>query len=341
MGNLEQEARPGFPARKRWEARFAVITLAAIFLFASAASASSFQEKTQPAKAPTTDGSATPKGPATQQTNATPEKPKNSAAEDTPKDSAVAKAKPQKRPTWRVHVISDVPVPSVSVHAKKTQLSEVTAEIGRQLKIPIVLSALMKQQQLTTDFENFTVEAAVRLLAPRAIIDYIVTGGNGSLPSKKEPIAIYLMAYDERPPREGPWMANRSGAELIVGVVYATEEEEKAALVIKERDLQVTFKDNLFTVKVHKQYLTDVLQEVADKAGVPFVILTTDGTQKEIDEVVSWSIDNATLEELTSTWFPNAIRLYWRTDLESYVSKPLRLTIESMDRAQVERIITP
>lgn len=329
MGYLEQEAR------------FAAITLA-ILLFASSASASSFQEKTPPAKDTTRDGSAGQKGSATQQTNAAPEKPKNSAAADKAKDPAVvAKAKPQKRPPWRVLVISDVPIPSVSVHAKKAQLSDVTAEIGRQLNIPVVLSAQLKQQQLTTDFENFTVEAAARLLAPRAIIDYVVTGGNGPLPSKKEPLAIYLMNYDENPPREGPFVLNKSGAQMLVGMLYATEDEEKVALEEKARDLQVSLKDDLFSLKVHKQYLTDVLETVAVKAKIPFAILTNDRGQKELEEVVTWSIDKVSLEDLTKTWFPNGIRLYWRTDLESYVSKPLRLTIEPMDKTQVERIITP
>ncbi len=328
MVNLEQGARAGFPARKRWEARFVATLLFAVLSLGSAVSASSYQQKVEPAKDFAKEPSSAPVAPPTQQ---------NTAAATTPKSTAADKQKPQKRPTFRVHVISDVPIPSISVHAKKAPMTAVAAEIERQLKVPVILSASLRQEQLTTDFENFSVEAAAKLLAPRVIIDYIITGGNGSLGSTKQPKSIYLMAYNEQPPRVGPWMANRSGAELVVGVVYATEAEEKAALEIKERDLQVTFKDNLFTVKVHKQYLTDVLQEIADKAGIPFVILTNNGAQKEIDEVVSWSINNATLEELTRTWFPNGIRLYWRTDLESFVSKPLRITIENHSGVQAEQ----
>jgi hypothetical protein len=43
------------------------------------------------------------------------------------------------------------------------------------------------------------------------------------------------------------------------------------------------------------------------------------------------------LEELTRSWFPNGIRLYWRTDLESFVSKPLRITIENNSGVQAEQ----
>jgi hypothetical protein len=326
MGKLEQEARAGFPARKRWEACFVATFFFVVVCFAGRLEANAFQAITPATAAPQHDAS-----PVTNQ----PTKPGPTA----PASSATQKPKPQppQKPSLRVNVVTGVPIPSISVHAKNVQLSAVTAVIERELKIPIVLSTKMKQQELTTDFENFPVESAVKLLAPRAIIDYVISGGNGELPSTKEPKAIYLMAYDEKPPREGPWTANKSGAEMLVGVVYATEEEEKAALEIKERDLQVTFKDNLFTVKAHKQYLTDVLHEIAAKAEIAFVILTTDGSQKEIDQVVSWSIDNSTLEELTRTWFPNAIRLYWRTDLESFVSKPLRITIEQNSGVQAEQ----
>lgn len=328
MGKLEQEATTGFPARKRWEACFVATFFFVIFAVVSPTQTSAFQQTSKPA----TDAAQQPR-PASTSPSTTPTKP----AGTDQKSPVPAKPKSPKRPAFRVNVITNVPIPSISVHAKKAPLSAVVAEIERQMKVPIVLSGQMSSQELTTDFENFTVEAAVKLLAPRAIIDYVISGGNGSQASTKEPKSIYLMAYDEKPPREGPWIANKTGAEMVVGVVYATEEEEKAALEIKERDLQVAFKDNLFTVKVHKQYLTDVLQEIASKANIPFAILTTDGSQQELDQVVSWSIDNATLEELTRTWFPNAIRLYWRTDLESFVSRPLRITIEKNSGVQAEQ----
>ena len=328
MGKLEQEATAGFPARKRWEACFVATFFFVIFAVVSPANTAAFQQK--PTSAP--DAAQEPRPAST-----TPSTSPNKTTGTQKQGAAVPKPAPPKKPVMRVTVISDVPIPSISVHSKKAPLSAVVAEIERQLKVPIVLSGQMRVQELTTDFENFTVEAAVKLLAPRAIIDYVITGGNGSQSSTKVPKAIYLMAYDEKPPREGPWVANKTGAEMVVGVVYATEEEEKAAMEIKERDLQVAYKDNLFTVKAHKQYLTDVLQEIANKANIPFAILTTDGSQKELDEIVSWSIDNATLEELTRTWFPNGIRLYWRTDLESFVSKPLRITIEQNSGVQAEQ----
>jgi len=129
---------------------------------------------------------------------------------------------------------------------------------------------------------------------------------------------------------------------MIVGMLYETEEEEKAALEKKKNDLQVTYNSGLFSLKVYKQFLTDVLQEVADQAHVPFAILTANGSQKEIDQLVTWNMSGVNFEELTNTWFPNGVRLYWRTDLASDVSKPLRLTIEDREEdAQAVQTVTP
>jgi hypothetical protein len=256
--------------------------------------------------------------------------------------SAPTKARPgaPKRPTFRVDTMT-TPYMAVSVHARKAPITEVTAEISKQLKLPVVLAPKIKQELVTTDFDSFPLEAAVRLLAPKVIIDYVITGGEGPIPSKKEAIAVYLMALGESPSREGPYIFNKSGAMLMVGTVYATEEEEKAAMELKKIMLQVTEQNGIFDVRAEKQYLTDVLQEIADKARIPFSVVTTDGGQMEIDKMVTWDIKAVTLEQLTRGWLPNGIRLYSRVDLQSYIEKPLRLTIERLDATQVDRIVTP
>ena len=118
--------------------------------------------------------------------------------------------------------------------------------------------------------------------------------------------------------------------------------QEKAAQEKKKNNLQVSYNSGLFSLKVQKQFLTDVLQEVADQAHIPFAILTANGSQKEIDQVVTWNMSGVNFEELTNTWFPNGVRLYWRTDLASDVSKPLRLTIEDREEdAQAVQNVTP
>ena len=278
--------------------------------------------------------SSPPKAPAAQQQPPVTQKTNSKAAP--------TKARPAapKRPTFRVDSIT-TPYMAVSVHARKAPITEVTAEISKQLKVPVVLAPKLKQELVTTDFDSFPLEAALRLLAPKVIIDYVITGGEGPVPSKKEAVAVYLMALGESPSREGPYIINKSGAQLVVGTVYGTEEEEKAALELKKVMLQVTEQNGIFDVRAEKQYLTDVLQEIADKANIPFSVVTTDGGQKELDQIVTWDIKAVTLEQLTRGWLPNGIRLYSRVDFQSYVEKPMRLTIEPLDATQVERIVTP
>src|SRR6185436_13650114 len=217
------------------------------------------------------------------------------------------------------------------------------AEIGRLLKIPVSLGNSLKQELVSADFKDLPIEAALKQLAPRPVIDYIIIGGNDSSQAvRKKPLAIYLLGADDKAPQQGPWTENKASGQLVVGMVYETEEEEKVALEKKKEELKITYTNNLFTVSVYKQFLTDVLQEVADQARIPFAILTTNGAQKEIDQVVTWNFSGVNFEELTNTWFPNGVRLYWRTDLASDVSKPLRLTIEAREEdAQAVQNVTP
>lgn len=313
---FERGVNLGFPVpiRRGWETPLSIVLFSALFLLGGA-TATSAKIIQQPGN------SKTPAG--------------------TP---AAAQASPQKRPTWRVRVVESSGAPFISVHAKKAPFSDVAAEMGRQLKlkVPIHVTDKAKQQLLTIDFDDLPLEAAVKRLSPHAVIDYVTNGGADPLyPARKQALTIYLLGPEEKAPDVPPWIMKDPSTEMYVGMVYATEEEEKAALEVKKKDLQVTYAEGLFTLHVHKQYLTDVLEEIAAKAGIGLNILTTNGSQKEIDQMVTWDIAGVSLEELTNTWFPSGIRLYSRTDLEKDVAKPLRLTIEANQDARAEQNVTP
>ena len=285
-------------------------------------------------------------GPISKPANATPATPNQSekAQSRQVKPAAPgASTSSQRARRWQVRIKDSFGVPFITIHAKKALRSEIAAELGRLLDVPVALGANIKQQQITGDFDDLPLEAVAKLLAPRSFIDYIISGGGDTTrPTRKKPIAIYLLGEDDKVPADAPWRANKSAAELIVGMVYDTEDEEKAALEKKKNNLQVTYNEGLFSLKVQKQFLTDVLQEVADQARIPFAILTANGSQKEIDQVVTWNMSGVNFEELTNTWFPNGVRLYWRTDLASDVSTPLRLTIEDREEdAQAVQNVTP
>jgi len=316
MVTFERGVNSGFPAANhRWETPLSIVLFSALFIFAGV-TASGVTIHQQPGKS----------------------KP------DAVKPATTTQASPQKHPTWRVKVVEDFGAPFVSVHAKKAPFSEVASEIGRQLKlkVPIHVTDKAKQQLLTDNFDDLPLEQAVRRLSPHAVIDYVMNGGaDPTYPARKQALTIYFLGSDEKAPDVPPWIMKDPGTQMYVGMVYATEDEEKVALEIRKKDLQVAYSDGLFTLHVHKQFLTDVLEEIAAKAGIGLNILTTNGAQKEIDQVVTWNIAAVSLEELTNTWFPSGIRLYSRTDLEKDVSKPLRLTIEPNQDAQAEQNVTP
>ncbi|HKO96115.1 MAG TPA: hypothetical protein VJU86_03920 [Pyrinomonadaceae bacterium] len=252
------------------------------------------------------------------------------------------KAKPAEK--WRVKVNNQTGIPFISIKAKGAPLADVMAELERQIKVPILLGKLMKKQSLTeVDFTDLSLEMALKTIAqdvrgPLPTVDYKITGGGGVTQARKEPIAIYMTVYNEAPPTVGPYSANESAGLIVSGFVAETPEEEKAYLEKKAQELQVSVKDGSFRVLAKKQPLTDVVGEIAAKVRIPFAILTQDTSQAEFDQVVDWDIKDSTLEDLALTWFPNAIRLYLRTDLETNSTRPLRITLErpSEVRAQAE-----
>ena len=92
----------------------------------------------------------------------------------------------------------------------------------------------------------------------------------------------------------------------------AKEEEEKALSVKMDR--------NQITVHARKQPLTAVLYEIASKVDIPFEM------KYDSSEVVNVDLSNATIEQVVRTLSPN-IRLYQRTDLQTYETRPLRLVL--------------
>lgn len=263
----------------------------------------------------------------------------------TTKAPAIAPSEKQPIPTgkWKVKVNSQTEIPFISIRAKEAPLADVMAELERQLKVPIVLGKLMKKQLLTADFEDLNLEMTLKTIAldvraPLPTVDYKITGGGGVTQARKVPIAIYLTVYNESPPGVGPYSANESAGLLVSGYVAETPEEEKAIEEKRKQELQVSVKEGSFRVLAKNRPLTEVVSEIAASVRIPFAILTQDMAQAEFDQVVDWDIKDSTLEDIALTWFPNAIRLYLRTDLETNSTRPLRITLErpSEVRAQAE-----
>jgi hypothetical protein len=235
------------------------------------------------------------------------------------KNGAAGKASAPAKPSWSVKVSKSIPV-TLTLQANDAPLTEVAAEIGRQLGVPVFLSPVMKLQRLALDVKGLPLETFMRTIAPQPYVDSVLNGGSQGQPKY---LALYLYAYNEKPPAMDTIVKGKSQAVLIQGTFG---EEDNAAQETKpEAPLQVTMNDNRISVVARKQPLAYVLAEIADKYGIPFEL------EFETNELVDITFSQYTLEEAVNS-LPANVKLYFRTDLQAYVNKPLRLVLGAPSR---------
>jgi hypothetical protein len=204
----------------------------------------------------------------------------------------------------------------ISLKAEQARVADIASELHRKLDVPVLLSPVMEKARITLELTATPLEGALRLIAPQPYIDYEVTG-DGSQPAKI--IGIYLYALNEPPPAESTLVRGDSEALLIEG---NTEEgtDAESAQDKQEKALSVKIDHNQITLHAHKQPLTAVLGEIANKVDIPFEM------KYDSSELVDVDLSNATMEQVVRTLSPN-IRLYQRTDLQTYETRPLRIVL--------------
>jgi type II secretory pathway component GspD/PulD (secretin) len=233
--------------------------------------------------------------------------------------------------SWSVRVHKTNPA-TITLQAKNAPLRDIAADIARQLGVPLMLSPLMQQQKVTLEFSRNPVETAMRLLAPQVYADYEVSGDASVTP---KPLAYYLQGFNEPPPPLTTVVKGSSEAFIIEGNTEdgtdnpaagssGTAQKTEAA---QNEPLTVTYEKGQLSVKSVKQPLNIVLFEIANKIGIPFEM------QGDTKDIVDVSFSNYTLEQAVHSLASPAIRLYIRTDLLSYETKPLRLVLKAQARS--------
>lgn len=231
-----------------------------------------------------------------------------------PAKSEASKGKEAKG-KFRLKVASG-PVRSIDLKANAALVPEIAAKLSKEFDIPVLLSPVMQKARLSIDFVGMPLEGAVRLIAPQPYADYEISG-DGSTMAKI--VALYLYAMNEPPPPESAVVHGDSEAILISGdTEEGTEPESKSDQ--ESASLSVKMERNQITVHARKQPLTAVLYEIASKVDIPFEM------KYDSSEVVNVDLNNATMEQVVRTLSPN-IRLYQRTDLQTYETRPLRLVL--------------
>ncbi len=218
---------------------------------------------------------------------------------------------------WTVGMSKETPS-TFTIKAKEARLGEITNDLSRKIKVPFFVSPLLAKQNITLEFSGMTLEGTLRMLAPQAYIDYEVGGGDQSQPKV---LAVYLNAFNEKPPSLTEVVKGNSEAILIDGDTEegVGDEEEK-----KKRDeanpLKVSYTKNALTIRARKQPLTVVLFKVASELGIPFEM------RYESPEVVDIDYnDYSVVQALRS--LSSSVRLFYRTDLQTYDVQPLRILL--------------
>ena len=237
-------------------------------------------------------------------------------AQPAPAQSAPAAEQSAPKPALSVKMSRDAPH-TFTVKAKGAKLSEVAAELSKLLKTPIQLSPLLSRQPANLDFGGLNLEATVRMLAPQAYVDYVAGGDL----AEAKPLAIYMQAYNERPPALTATVKGSSEAILIEGdTEEGVETEEERRKKEEAEPLKVSYSNNQLSVRAKRQPLTVVLYRVASELGVPFEL------KYETPELIDIDFSNFSVEQAVRSLSPH-VRFYYRLDLQTFQLQPIRLAL--------------
>ncbi|HEV2863631.1 MAG TPA: hypothetical protein VGX48_21640 [Pyrinomonadaceae bacterium] len=232
-------------------------------------------------------------------------------------------AKPSERGTLTVKASKATPR-TYSIVAKDVKMTELAAELAKATKAKVFLSPLMQQQRVTVELAGATLEGILHRLAPQPYVDYELSG-DGQEPRA---LAVYLYALNERAPSTTEVVRGSNEAMLIEGDTedgVGTEEEQRKR--DEENPLKVTYAQNQLSVRARRQPLMVVVAKIAGEIGVPFE------PRVMIDDPVDLDFKNFTLEQAVRTLSP-AVKLYYRSDLQTYQIQPLRLVLAAPSTAQ-------
>lgn len=258
--------------------------------------------------------SPTPQQTTTPPTPAPADDAKQPTAAADPREPAAAA-----KPGFTLRVTKQGPLRVYKLVAKNAKVSDIAADLSRQIGAPVQLSPLMQRQRVTVEFSNLDLEAALRFLAPVPLVDY-VAGGADAASGQPKPLAVYLYAVNEAPPALNETVKSSSEAFLIEGhTEEGTEEYEKQK---KEEPLEITFANNRLSVRAEKQPLSIVLIKVAGALGIPFEL------NHNVTEVVNLNFQQYPVDQAMRS-ISTSVHFFYRADLSTSEKYPIRLSLSA------------
>lgn len=141
----------------------------------------------------------------------------------------------------------------ITLNAEDARLSEVAADLGRRLRLSVVVGPALARERVTLSFYQFPLEQALAALAPRAYIDYDVRSGQ-----EQRPRAVFLTDVDEPEP-------DVRGA--MQGILISGHTEETAGGT--DDSLKIAYEDNQLTLLAKEQPLGLVLMAIGETLNAP------------------------------------------------------------------------
>jgi hypothetical protein len=211
------------------------------------------------------------------------------------------------------------PILNLSLKAEKARLTEVAAEMAKRLKVQVFVGASLKDEIVSIEFSELTLEPAMQLMAPAVYIDYEIDTGSGMAP---KPLGIFFYGDNQGEPPLTAVIPGSTQSLLIEGDtedgVEPQNDEQKKKL--EEQPLRVHFEDNSISVKAKKQPLPLVLLKIGEELGIPVDI------QYDTKDVVDAEITKLSVEDAVRKLSPN-IRLFLRANLTHAERRALRLVL--------------
>lgn len=199
--------------------------------------------------------------------------------------------------------------PFVSLTARDAKLSDVAADLARQLNAQVILGPSLKNERVSARFEGTPIEPAMLAIAPRVYVDYEVRRDAQPLP-----LGIYLLGADDPDPSISAVVKGNSQGLLVTG---NTEDTKPPA----DAPLRTVYAKGRLTVFAKQQPLIVVVMAIADELGVPAEI------KYQSREVIDVNVKDTPMIDETLAGLSENVRVYVRSNASGVEKTLLRVVV--------------
>jgi hypothetical protein len=200
--------------------------------------------------------------------------------------------------------------PFVTLMAQDAKLSDVAADLAKQLNAKVILGPSLTNERTSARFEGTPLEPAMLAIAPRVFVDYEVRKDAQPLP-----LGIYLLGQDDPVPAVSAVVQGTSQGLLIMGNTEDTGKPPANA------PLRITYDKGRLTVFANQQLLIVVVMAIADELGVPAEI------KYQSREMIDANIKDSPMIEEALAGLSESVRVYVRSDANRLEKRLLRVVV--------------